>query len=141
MTSIKELADAVVAELNDAGFAQAFTAVRDYVPTFTPDDLADLRVVVAPGGIESTRASRGASTVRYKIDVGILKRVDNDAGQIDDLIDLVDEIRRFIDGRELERLPAATMTAAATIDPLYVPEELRQNRVFASVIRLTYFLA
>lgn len=141
-TSIKELADAVTAELNDSAFSQAFTASREYAPTIKAEDLADLRVIVAPGGIETERLSRTTVAVRYKIDIGILKRVDSDVAEIDNLIELANEIRLFFDNppKTLERLQTARLSGAATIEPLYDPDQLRQNRVFASVVRLTYFL-
>lgn len=139
-TSIKDLADAITAEIGDGSFSQAFTAERGYVATYDKTD-DRLRVLVAPGGIESERTSRSSGASRMTIDVGIIQRVTNDVVAIDGLIDLVAEIRAFLDGRVLERLNTISPIGAVQIEPLYAPDELRQNRLFVSVVRATYYVA
>lgn len=140
MSKIKDLAEAVTAEFAHGAFSQAFTAERGYVAQFTTEEFHDLRVVVAPGAFDSDAASRGAVTQKIGIDIGIMKKVGNDVGQVDELVILADDIRRFFNGRELENMPTATIVGAAQIKPLYDAAELKTNRLFISVVRLTYFV-
>jgi len=136
---ISEIPDAVAAELAFGAFSKAFTAERAFVPAFIAEDLADLRVVVAPNSIKTTLASRGSNTTEAVVDIGVLKRVENDLSQVEELIGLVDEIRAFLNRRALGAMPLA-IWKAEEVNPIYSTDELKNNRVFVSVIRITYFI-
>ncbi|MBI1373632.1 MAG: hypothetical protein GC159_12960 [Phycisphaera sp.] len=143
MSLVIDIADAVAAELNaapgsPATFSQAFTAQRQVLPIFELADLAALKVTVVPRSVQITGSTRAASQYEIAIDVGVQKRVGK---QVDDDVEtlstLVDEIADYLRRRQLSQ---ATYAAWISIDnePVYAPEHLAEQRVFTSVLTVTY---
>ena len=141
MPVITDIADAVVAELNNAPegtFGQAFTAQRLNLPEFDLKDMQDLHVTVVPKGVEIAAASRANSQYDWQIDVAVQKKLASaDQSEQDGLIALVEEIATFLARRPLSAFPAAVWVRAE-LPTLYSPEHLRELRQFTSVLTLTY---
>ena len=143
MSTITDIADAVVAELNGATegtFGEAFTAQRLNLPEFDLKDMATLRVSVVPKGVQIAAASRLASQHDWQIDVGVQKKLSADGAdqaEQDDLIALVEQIAAFLARRSLAAFPAAVWVKTE-LPTLYAPEHLRELRQFTSVLTLTY---
>ena len=136
-----DIADAVAAELNAAPegtFAQAFTAVRAYVPANDVRDLKDLRVLVVPRSREDAVETRRLARVDVAVDVGVQRRVDPaDNAAVDALSDLAEQVLRYLRGRRLAAQEAARWVGAAN-EPIFYPDHLLEQRVFTSVVRVTY---
>jgi len=138
MSTIIDVADALVARLNAGQFSQPLTAERKYQPVFDLPQLADLKVSVVPKAVAITTASRHDSFYDCTIDVGIQKKVDSDdAAQIDPLVDLVEEIADHLRMQRLDELPEAAWMRIEN-DPVFAPELLDQDRVFTAVLTVTY---
>lgn len=112
------------------------SAQRLFQPAFTLEDLKDLRVTVVPRTTAISAASRDSSTFECGIDVGVQKKIADEA-EIDGLLDLTEEIGDHI---RLKRLPDAPEAAWVGIaqEPVVSSEALEQHRTFASVLSVTY---
>ena len=141
MSLVIDIADAVAAELNGAPpetFSQAFTAVRMVLPEFDLADLADLKVTVVPKAVEITGATRGTSQYEIAVDVGVQKKLGKDLdAEVAVLGTLVDEISDYLCRRPLSQAPWAAWSATRN-EPVYAPEHLAGERVFTSVLTVTY---
>jgi len=139
VSTISTIADAVASHINAGAFSQPLSAVRMYQPAFTLAELADLRVSVVPRTVGIAAASRDSSTFECVVDVGVQKKLpaENEQAAIDGLLDLVEEIA---DHLRLKRLPGAPEAAWAGIahEPVVSSESLEQQRVFTSVLSVTY---
>lgn len=136
-----QTADAVVFELNNAEpgtFSLAFTAARKTLPTHTLKDLADLKVLVVPKGIEIEKASRCQDAYTISVDVGIQKKIGTDIEtEVTALSQLTGEIVDYLTRRPLRNL-AGLKWHTTQNTPIYDPETLEQMRVFLSVITVSY---
>jgi len=133
-----DIADAVAAELAGGAFSQAITPRRLVIPAHELAELAELRVSVVPRAVEITKASRSTSQFDVQVDVGIQKKLGSDLdGEVKALCDLVDEIAEFLRGRALSAAPYASWVRTAN-EPVYAPEHLVEQRVFTSVLAITY---
>ena len=133
-----DIADAVAAELAGGTFSQAFTPRRLVIPAHELAELAELRVSVVPKAMEIAGASRSLSQFDVQVDVGVQKKLGSDLdGEVKALCDLVDEIAEFLRGRALSAAPYASWVRTAN-EPVYAPEHLVEQRVFTSVLTLTY---
>jgi len=141
VSTVIDVADAVVASLNAPGapgFALPFTAVRKYVPAVELSDLADLNVTVVPKAAEITTATRTSSYFDCTIDIGIQRRVNPDEpAELDALADLAEQIVDHLRLKPLEALPEAAWMDIAH-EPVFATEHLDQQRVFTSVVSVTY---
>ena len=140
-STIIELADAVVVELNGAAagtFSQSFTAKRYYVPVFDLKEMRDLHVSVVPVGVETTTASRALLQHDVQLDVAVQQKFPQDTAveleAIDDLMGLVQEISDFL--RAVGRFGDALWIKTEN-KPVYSPEHMGQLRQFTSVLTLT----
>ena len=137
-SAVVQVADAVVASLNAGSFSVPFVAQRRYRPTFDLAELDTLRVSVVPESVETINATRSASYFDCTVDIGIQQKVDaDDAGAIDALMDLVQEIVDHLRMQRLDDLPEAAWLRIAN-KPVFAPEHLDQQRVFTSVVTVTY---
>lgn len=144
MSIVVDIADAVTAELNAAPagtFEPAFTAERRVLPVFELADLAELRVTVVPKGVQITGSTRSASQYDISVDIGVQRKLaagdkDLDA-EVATLGSLVDEIADYLRQRPLSAAPFATWVSIAN-EPVYAPEHLLEQRVFTSVLTVTY---
>jgi len=138
VSTINQIADAVVASLNAAPFSLPFTAERRYQPVFELSQLQELRVSVVPKSLTATAATRSDAFFDCAIDIGIQRKVNaDDPAELDALMRLVEEIGYRLRGQPLAGLPAAVWLALEN-DPVFAPEHLEKERVFTSVLTVTY---
>lgn len=138
MSTILDIADALVASLNAATFSQAFEAERKYQPVFELPDMQTLHVSVVPRSVAITTATRDSSYFDCAVDVGVQKKVNPDEpDQLDELMKLVEEIADHLRLKRLDELPEAAWVAIEN-EPAFASEHLDQQRVFTSVLTVTY---
>lgn len=137
---VVEIAEAVTAVLNAATLSQTFTAERAYVPVHELTDLVDLAVTVVPTSIGVTPLTRHSDDHEYTVDIGVQKRCAPDPTDADPLMLLVQEIIDLFRGKTLTGYTAAKCLNVAN-DPIYVPAHLDDERVFTSVVTLTFRVA
>jgi len=135
---LTQIADAVVAELNDHTFSESFTATRAWAPAFDLIDMANIHVTVVPRTVESATESRTTARREYAIDVAVQKRVANDS-ESDVLAALAREIAAFFERRRLAAHPAAIWVREEN-DPVALPEHLQQMNQFTGIVRLSYIV-
>lgn len=138
MSTVIDIADAVVARLNAGSFSQQFTAERKYQPVFGLPDLGTLRVSVVPRSVSIEGGTRTASFFDCAIDVGVQKKVNPDQpAEVDGLMDLVEEIADHLRMQRLAEAPEAAWLSIAN-EPVFAPEHLDQERTFTSVLTVRY---
>jgi hypothetical protein len=138
VSTINQIADAVVASLNAAPFSLPFTAERKYQPAFELSQLHELRVSVVPKSLAATAATRADVFFDCAIDIGVQRKVNaDDAPTLDGLMHLVEEITDRLRFHRLEALPGAAWLAIEN-DPIFAPDHLEKERVFTSVLTVTY---
>ena len=139
MSTLIEIADAVAAMLNTA-FKDQFTAKRAYRPVFELEGLTDLTVTVVPKSIVTEIESREKSQFDYAVDVGIVQKVDTDDDTVlDALMGVVEQVADHLCMRDLASPQAAWLSLDNT--PAYSQEHLAKQRVFMSVLTVTYRLS
>ena len=141
MSLVTDIADAVASELNAAPpdtFSQPVTAERHVLPQFELQDLAELRVTVVPKGVEIGGSTRASSQYDITVDVGIQKKVGKDLdAEVAALGTLVDEVAEHLRRRTLAEAPYAQWVGIRN-EPVYAPEHLSEQRVFTSVLTVSY---
>ncbi len=136
MSTILDIADAVVASLNAGTFTEPVQSERRYQPTVELPDLAELKVSVVPKAVTITNATRTDGYFDCAIDIGVQKKIAGDA-EIDGLVNLVEELADHLRQKRLDSFPDAAFVSIAN-DPVFAPEHLDQQRVFTSVLTVTY---
>jgi hypothetical protein len=145
-----DIADAVVARLNNATLSQTIAAERHYVPVYgkqedNADEFADLLVTVVPRSLLMVILSRGSDDFDYIIDIGIQKRISG-AGvevansSVDIFMNLVEEIVDLFRSQRLFGYTAALCVGVENA-PIYAPDHLDAHRIFTSVVSLTFRVA
>jgi len=138
---VLDIADAVVAELAsspDGTFGQPFTPVRRVLPQFELSELKDLQVSVVPHAVENSLAARGLALKEVQIDIGIQKRLGKDLdAEIVPLLTLVEQIDAYLRQRPLQAVQGAPWLKS-TNDPIYASDHLANDRVFTSVLTVSY---
>jgi hypothetical protein len=138
LSTIVQIADAVVAALNAGAFAEPFTAERLFQPVFELADMQRLHVSVVPRSIATQGATRGAGFFDYAVDVGIQRKLDTDTPEeIESLLAFVEEIADYLRTTRLEDASGATWLKTENV-PVYSSEHLDQLRQFTSVLTVTY---
>jgi hypothetical protein len=141
MSLVIDIADAVTAELNAAPagtFDPAFNTERRVLPEFGLEDLAELKVTVVPKGVEITGSTRAASQYEIAVDIGVQKKCGKDLDtEVAALATLVDQIADHLRRRPLSAAPFAAWVGI-TNEPVYAPDHLAEQRVFTSVLTVTY---
>ena len=138
MSLVIDIADAVVAELAGGQFSQPIDPQRLVLPAFDLPSLSQLRVSVVPRAVEISASSRITSQHDVQIDIGIQKKLGKDLDEeIATLCSLVDEIAAFLQRRTLAAAPHAIWVRTAN-EPIYAPQHLAEQRVFTSVLTVTY---
>lgn len=141
MSLVIDIADAVTAELNAAPagtFDPAIAAVRRVLPEFELADLAELKVSVVPKSVQITGSTRAASQYEIAVDIGVQKKLGKDLdGEVAALSTLMDQIADYLRRRSLTAAPFAAWVGI-TNEPVYAPEHLAEQRVFTSVLTVTY---
>lgn len=140
MSVAVDVADAVVASLNGGSFAVALDAERKFVPVAELADLAALQVTVVPKATAISIATRDSSFFDCTVDIGIQQKVNaDDPSEIEALIDLTEQVVDHLRFKSLDALPEAAWLSIAH-EPIFAPEHLDQQRVFTSVVTVTYRL-
>ena len=135
MSTIADIAEAVVTALNGHTFCQPFTAVRAYRAAFDLKDMKDLHLTVVPKGVEMSTAGRGLSQSDVQVDIGVQKKLSAaDNTEIDALMGLVQEIAEFV--RSTGQFGDARWVRTENL-PIYSQEHLAELRQFTSVLTLT----
>lgn len=147
---ITALADAVVSELNGHSFTQTFAAARFYRPMFKPETLETLRVSVVPKAIKNAAINRTKCEYEVSIDVAVQKKLTNQAAddgpdenelqnaELDPLLALVEEIDTYLRLKRFASPDAGWIRSE--LAPIYLPDHLQQQRVFTSVLTITYLV-
>jgi len=95
-------------------------------------------LTVVPKAVEISAASRITSQHDVQIDIGIQKKLGKDLdAEVPVLCELVDEIAAFLKRRPLQATPHAVWVRSAN-EPIYAPEHLAEQRVFTSILTVTY---
>lgn len=140
MSLITDIADAVAAEINTGAFLPV-QAQRRVLPEFELAELAEMKVCVVPKSLRITGATRAASQYEIAIDIGVQMKLtpgDTDVdAQVATLGIMVDEIVDHLRQRPLAGTPYATWVSIEN-EPVYAPEHLAEQRVFTSVLTVTY---
>jgi len=143
MSTIADIADAIVAALNGGSFSESFTAVRRYRPQYDLEDVKTLRVTVVPKTLAEAAATRVTTAGDLEIDVAVQKKLAATTGsdqtaadeaEIDGLMDLVQEIREFIRATGAFGVAQWLKTRNA---PIYSVEHLAELRQFTSLLTLS----
>jgi hypothetical protein len=136
MSTILDIADAVTSALNAGPFDPALNADRRYQPAFDLADLAALKVSVVPKSVTISNATRTDGYFDCAIDIGVQKKIADDT-EIDALVDLVEQIADHLRQKRLDDAPEAAFVSIAN-EPIFAPEHLDQQRVYTSVLTVTY---
>lgn len=136
MSTILDIADAVTSSLNAGPFNPALNAERRYQPAFDLADLAALKVSVVPKSVTISNATRTDGYFDCAIDIGVQQKIADDA-EIDALVELVEQIADHLRQKRLDDAPEAAFVSIAN-EPVFAPEHLDQQRVFTSVLTVTY---
>ncbi len=138
MAIAMDIADAVATELGTGTFSQAIDPQRMVLPEFGLEDMAELRVTVVPKAVEVTGSTRSVCQHDVQIDIGVQKKLGKDLdAEVPTLCELVDEIAAFVKRRPLAAAPHAAWVRSAN-EPIYAPEHLAEQRLFTSVLTVTY---
>lgn len=137
-----QTADAVKTELNNATpgtFGVTFTAERKIIPTYKLTELDEVKVSVVPRSIDISQATRATSAYEIGVDVGVQRKVGKttETADVEELAELTGEIVEYITQRNLSALPGIRWQVTKN-DPIYDADMLEEQRVFMSVISLTY---
>jgi hypothetical protein len=137
MATVTAIANAVAAKLNATEFPQEFAAEVVFRPIFDLKNLRDLKVSVVPRAVNFARASRQANSRLVQIDIGVQRKLADEA-DIESLLELVEAITQcFGIGRRLPDYPEALCVEIEN-EPVYAPEHIEQYRQFTSVVTLTF---
>jgi len=138
VSTIIQLADGIVASLNVGSFSQQFQAERHYQPVVELQQLQQLKVTVVPKSVSISAASRQDSFFDCAIDIGVQRKIDADNPEVlDSLMHLVEEIADHLRFKRLDGFPAAVWFSIEN-DPIFAPDHLEKERVFTSVLTVTY---
>ena len=101
----------------------------DYLPRFTPEDLRDLRIVVAPRQNSSQKISRVTRSLEIGIQVAVMQTAAADSERFQQLLDLAHDIDTALSGADLS---SGTWSRSEVM--LYDVEALERHGAFRSVI-------
>ncbi len=138
--SLDALAAAVVDELNAGTWPTAdFTAVYDLLPVFKREEMGSvLHCCVVPSGLATAgRLNRNRSMLELTVDIGFAKVLeDNEISTLRALLQFVESVQTFFD--ENQKKLAGFSYLRSEFDPLYVPQLLRDEAIFCSILSVTY---
>ena len=138
MSTVLNVADAVVAQLNTASLSQPVVAERLYVPNFDLQDMQDLRVTVVPRELHVRSLDRGRNNYEAEIDLAVQKKFKKgDAAEIDPLVAFVEEIADLFRLKRLASFPGA-IWSRTDHQVLYSQEHWDQLRQFTSLLTLSF---
>lgn len=125
MVNIIELAEGVAKFIGEG-------AEVKFAPEFDLKGIKEKRIVVVPAALKFKPLSRGCTEDSLKIQVGLLKKCNED--HVPSLVTETTNLgRRFLD----ETIEKCVCTDVS-YEPIYSPEHLREKRQFTGVIELTF---
>ena len=136
MSTIFDIADAVVEALNGQAFSKSFKAELKAIPEYDITKSHGLLISVMPRELDITQEMRGESQWGPAIDVGIQKKIEaagDPVTEVRELTGLVEEIASFLMNEDFELSPTRIENK-----PVYAGDHLRNHRVFTSVLTLRY---
>lgn len=101
----------------------------DYLPRFTPEDLKDLRIVVAPRQNSSQNVSRVTRSLEIGIQIAVMQTAAADSERFQQLLDLAHDIDTALSEADLS---SGTWSRSEVM--LYDVEALERHGAFRSVI-------
>ena len=101
----------------------------DYLPRFTPEDLKDLRIVVAPRQNSSQKISRVTRSLEIGIQIAVMQTAAADSERFQQLLDLAHDIDTALSQADLS---SGTWSRSEVM--LYDVEALERHGAFRSVI-------
>jgi hypothetical protein len=150
MSTIKDIADAVVAELNSpvdkvggTTWSLAFTASRHQIPRVKLEQFKDsspslLKVFVVPKTVSIEPASHSDNAWEVEVWIGVHQRVADEIGSdVDALLDLLVEFADYFFSRA-ELGDGIASLSKVEFDTIYYPRHLDQKRVFTALMSLTF---
>ncbi len=121
---------------NSGKFSKPFVACAMICPDFELSELKELKVAVVASGVNITNKTRELKQYEHIIDVGVWQKID---GQVEveapDICKVVSELVDFLISKQVV---GSAILKEIKNDPIYSPENLRENRVFTSIITLKY---
>jgi hypothetical protein len=133
-----DIADAIVTEFAAHSFSEPMVVSRRVLPEFELAELKALTVTVVPKSVHVNNLTRQSSSFEVAIDIGIQQKIGKDTdAEVTRLSGIVSEIVAFLNRRSLSSTPAARFVSIAN-EPVYAPDMLRENRLFLSVMTVTY---
>lgn len=138
MSTVIDIADAVVGAIQTGSYGEPIAVERKYRPAFELTELTQVQVTVVPRSMTITTATRDSSYFDCAIDVGVQKKVNAD--EVEDLDLLMALVEQIADQLRMKRLDDAPEAACVSIEnePVFASEHLDQQRVFTSVLTVTY---
>jgi hypothetical protein len=134
-----DLADAVTSQLNQSEIVT--NAKRTVLPIHDLSQLMALTVSVVPRGVQVQSITRKLSQYDCQVDIGIQQKLTVPQDEIDtavkDLSGLVEQIADYLQRQPLLDMPYAIWIKVEN-QPIYDPDHLANQRVFTSVLTLTY---
>jgi hypothetical protein len=141
-----DIAKAVADELNFAvdsnALGQFATFNWSLIPQFEIANLAGIVGEVVPLSVEETNLTRQGVAREFEISVGIRKKIAEINGQpsaqaLLDMGTFVDGVLSYMRRRTLTGLAGVKWNGSG-LDPVYVPEQLREQGVYMALVRLRY---
>lgn len=134
------LCESIVSYLNNQTFSQSFTATRNNVWYTALEDTDALQVAAVPQEIETTSETRQSSQRRYRVLVLIQKRMtsgDDQADQ-DEMLELTEEIETALYGENMGEFGFDTFNETAGARQVFELEAMAQQRMFRTVLQISY---
>lgn len=139
MSTLIDIADAMVAELNAANLSMAFIAERYYVPDFDLSEMDELHVSVIPKRIDVDyeAGTREEQSHTYDVDVGVQERFEEGNNvELDPYMDLVEEIEDVFRLHVIDS-PKAVCVGVENSPP-FGRRHFLEKRQFTSVLTFTW---
>ena len=134
-----DLADAVTSQVNQSGIVTH--AKRQVLPIHDLSQLRALTVSVVPRGVQVQSITRKLSQYDCQVDIGIQQKLTAPQDEIDpavkELSGLVQQIADYLQRQPLTDMPYAIWIKVENV-LIYDPDHLANQRVFTSVLTLTY---
>jgi len=133
-----DIADAIVTELQTGSFSEPLIIARQVLPEFELAQLKQVTVTVVPKSVQIANITRQSSSFDVAVDIGIQQKIDKDTNaEVQRLSGIVSELVSYLNKKQLAPFPAAQFKSILN-EPVYVPEFLREKRVFLSVVTVIY---
>jgi FKBP-type peptidyl-prolyl cis-trans isomerase (trigger factor) len=134
MSQVKQIAEAVVAKLNEGELLEN-PAILDYAPEFDLPDFKNLTVTVGPVRRNSKRVTRSKRIPEVNIAIAVQKRVKT-ADEIEAMLDLCESIDDLFDTLSVPACKAELTEIEQ--DTLFDFANYRENRLFETFFTLTF---